>query len=55
MSDEELVAKFRAFTDGLVTQATADQVIESVFQLEAVPDFSSVMRALVWSDQGAAA
>lgn len=55
MSDDELVAKFRAFTDGLVTQATADQVIESVFQLEAVPDFSSVMRALVWSDQGAAA
>lgn len=51
MSDQELVAKFRSFTDGLVAPATADRVVDSVMSLEQVPDFAAVMRELVWAGE----
>lgn len=52
LTDEELVAKFRAFTDGLVAPATADRAIDALLHLEQVADFSTVMRSLVWADSG---
>lgn len=53
MSDKELATKFRQFTDGLVAPATAERVIDTLFNLEKVNDFSTVMRSLVWADQEA--
>ncbi len=49
MSTEELAAKFRSFTDGLVPAATVDTVIDSLLHLEEVEDFGTVMRKLVWA------
>ncbi|MBS0474432.1 MAG: MmgE/PrpD family protein [Proteobacteria bacterium] len=50
MSDAELADKFRRFTEGLVTPATADRAIDTLLNLENVPDFAAVMRSLVWAN-----
>jgi len=48
MTDDELAAKFRSFTDGLVAPAVADRAIDSLLNLDKVDDFASVIRPLVW-------
>ena len=47
LSTEELVAKFRAFVDGILSPAAQDRVVEQVLGLEKVDDFGAVMRGLV--------
>lgn len=49
MSNDELVQKFRSYVDGLVPTAVIDSVIDDLLHLERVPDFSAVMRKLVWT------
>lgn len=49
MTTDELVAKFRAFVDGVVAPATIDNVVDRILHLEEVQDFGEVMRALVWA------
>jgi hypothetical protein len=53
MTNDELAAKFRSFTEGLVAPATAEQAIDTLLNLERVPDFAAVMRSLVWADRTA--
>lgn len=48
MTTTELAQKFRNYTDGLITPATADNVIDAILNLEQVKDFSSVMQRLTW-------
>ena len=50
MTTEELVRKFRSFTEGLIAPATADAVIDAVLNLEKVADVAEVMRKAVWTD-----
>lgn len=49
MTTEELEHKFRTYVAGLVSEKTADTVINSVLNLENIADFGSVMNELVWS------
>jgi 2-methylcitrate dehydratase PrpD len=51
MTTDELVRKFRSFTEGLVAPATADRAIDALLHLEQVADFAVVMRSLVWAGQ----
>ncbi len=47
MTTDELVAKFRAFVDGLLPPAAIDRAVDSVLNLEEVEDFGTVMRQFV--------
>jgi len=50
MSTPELEAKFRTFVQGIVTESTANQVVNTVLNLESIDDFGAVMRELVWAE-----
>ncbi len=47
MTTEELVRKFRTFVEGILSDATIDDVVNSVLNLEQVEDFGTIMRMLV--------
>lgn len=51
MTTNELAAKFRGFVVDLLPVATVDNIIETVLNLENIPDFGMVMRKLVWTDR----
>ena len=44
MTDDEVVAKFLSNTDGVLPRASAERIAEQVLALEAVEDFSAIMR-----------
>ena len=47
LSDDEIVAKFRANADGIVSDQRMDQIIETTWNFEAVSDLSDYMALLV--------
>lgn len=47
MTTEELIAKFRANAEGLMTAADTDAVVEAVMGLERVGDIGTIMRRMI--------
>ncbi len=47
LSDEELIAKFRANCDGVIDAARQDAIIEAIWAFDQCPDVGEFMKLLV--------
>ena len=52
MTDDELIAKYRTNATGVLADVVAEQIAESVFNLEDVADFRALMRQMAVADNG---